>query len=499
MKKILTLILLLTLFAGVGCEHRLGRTITDFKMGKDKLIKENKPIEAIDYLEKALKKEGEKVRTRCYLVIAYRRAEDDEVTKIRGDKQEYVAKGQQHLTALKTAANQAVEALLDILTDREAGRIRKDSMQVIVILGAPAATPLVDAYIEFAKTKYVREGYRGIHREIIEMLTDMGSDAIPSLAKALEDQNNPIFVRREIARILGDIGNADAQKYLAGQINATDGGLKMEATIALYKIGNKQYATTIIAGLNDPDVSARRATARALITMNESPTDKLIEALNDCDPQVRTYAAKALGKHPKKQAIEPLVKAIKRESYKITEQSLANLKSEGMPVLDVVPEEVATKLQKKDLQRLQKQTLQKLQDEVLAKLHGLKNQPATGKEEFLRTLKETLGSEQTDKLQSWILKHAGENEAFKNSVADALTEIGAEHGKYIVNVLVKELGVITGWKVRIRVVDVLSNLIDYFDQNTAYLLYEHYQNKEDNPTVKDAIDKLLKKLEDKGI
>jgi len=488
---------LLTLFIGVGCERKIGTKVTNFKMGKGKLIEENKPIEAIDYLEKALKKEDEKVRTRCYLVIACRRAEDYEVTKIRGNKQEYVDKGQGHLGELKKVANQAVEELLDILTDREAGRIRKDTMQVIVDLGAPATTPLVDAYIEFAKTKYVREDYRGIHREIIEMLTEMGPDAIPSLAKALEDPTNPIFVRREIARILGDIGNSGAQKSLEGQLNAADGGLKMEATIALYKIGNKQYANRIIAGLNDPNVSARRAAARALITMNESPTDKLIEALNDQDPQVRTYVTKALGKHPERETIEPLIKAIKRESYRITEQSLENLRSESIPDLENIPDIEGVSAD--ELKRLHNERLQKLQNDILQKLQSLKNQKATGKEEFLSKLKGTIGNEQTDKYQSWILKHADENEAFKNAIADTLTEIGDKHGNYIVNVLVKELGVIADWKVRIRVVSVLSNLIDYFDPDTAYLLYKHHRNKEDNLTVKSEMDKLLVKLDDKGI
>ncbi len=471
MKKIVTIILLLAIATGIGCKGcTLGQRKTDFEMGKGKIIDENKPLEAIPYLEETLKKDKQDVKARCYLMIACRRAENDVATKIKGDKEIYIEKGRQELEKLRQVADQAVEELLAIMRNSKAGRIRRDAMQIVADLGAPAATPLVDAYIEYAKIRYVQEGYRGLHNEIIEMLTRMGSAATPSLAKALDDANTPIMVRREIARILGDIGDAKAQEHLKKHLNATDSGLKMEAAIALYKLNNKQHANTIIAGLSDPNVSARRAAARALVTMNESPTEKLIKTLNDQDCQVRIYAAKALGKHPKKQTIDPLIKAIKRESFRITQQSLEHLRSEDVP------------------------------DDVLGKLKSLKNQEVTGKEKFLHKLKETIGEEQTDRFKSSILKHADENDAFKNTIAEALTEIGDKHGKYIVEVLVKELGVMTDWKVRSRVVSILSNpsVIRHFDQDTAYLLYT-YQDKEDNPTVKGDIDKLLNKLDERGI
>ncbi|MBC8461724.1 MAG: TonB-dependent receptor [Deltaproteobacteria bacterium] len=63
-------------------------------------------------------------------------------------------------------------------------------------------------------------------------------------------------------------------------------------------------------------------------------------------------------------------------SFKITEQSLENLKSESVP------------------------------DDVLKKLQSLKNQEVIGEEKFLGILKETIGGEQTVRFKSLILKHA---------------------------------------------------------------------------------------------
>jgi len=66
----------------------------------------------------------------------------------------------------------------------------------------------------------------------------------------------------------------------------------------------------------------------------------------------------------------------KEAGFKITEQSLENLKSEGVPV------------------------------DVLEKLQSLKNQEFIGEKDFLDKLEETIGDEQTAMFKSSILKHA---------------------------------------------------------------------------------------------
>ena len=70
------------------------------------------------------------------------------------------------------------------------------------------------------------------------------------------------------------------------------------------------------------------------------------------------------------------------ESFKITEQSLENLKLESVP------------------------------DDVLEKLQSLKNQEFIGEEKFLGILKETIGDEQTVSFKSLVLKQAGKKNTF---------------------------------------------------------------------------------------
>jgi cell division ATPase FtsA len=71
---------------------------------------------------------------------------------------------------------------------------------------------------------------------------------------------------------------------------------------------------------------------------------------------------------------------VEEASFKITKQSLENLKSEGVP------------------------------NDVLEKLQSLKNQEIIGEEKFLDILKGTIGDEQTVRFKSLILKHAIEEE-----------------------------------------------------------------------------------------
>jgi hypothetical protein len=85
---------------------------------------------------------------------------------------------------------------------------------------------------------------------------------------------------------------------------------------------------------------------------------------------------KVLAKNSSESEIEEFFTLSPSVGFKITEQSLENLKSEGVP------------------------------DDVLEKLQSLKNQEFIGEENFLDKLEETIGDEQTVKFKSSILKHA---------------------------------------------------------------------------------------------
>ncbi|MCI0490186.1 MAG: outer membrane protein assembly factor BamD [Blastocatellia bacterium] len=80
-------------------------------------------------------------------------------------------------------------------------------------------------------------------------------------------------------------------------------------------------------------------------------------------------------------------------SFKLTNQSLKDLKSEGLP------------------------------SDVLKKLESLKNKEFSGAEEFLAVVKTAIGNEQADKYQSLILKHATSSSKGKESKSDGTSKL----------------------------------------------------------------------------
>jgi murein DD-endopeptidase MepM/ murein hydrolase activator NlpD len=98
------------------------------------------------------------------------------------------------------------------------------------------------------------------------------------------------------------------------------------------------------------------------------PIERLVMKQVGVDSDFREYDARKGELDDKKVAW--------KSACKITEQSLENLKSEGVP------------------------------DDVLEKLQSLKNRAFIGEKNFLDKLKETIGDEQTVRFKSSILKHA---------------------------------------------------------------------------------------------
>ena len=304
MKKLVTMLLII-LSISIGCEHKIGKKIPDFDLGKGKLIHEDAPIEAIQYLELVLDREPENVEAQCYLTIAYKRAAVSLGAKAKGSEEKYAQGEQREFNKLKNIDVPAAEKLIQIV--RAQNRVHKDAVALLVNLGDVAVQPVV-------KTLARSDVFRN---DAVNILTQMGkkhSSAIEELGKAIDSPNTPAKIRIDLVRIIGDTGGAKATPVLQKHLNSPDGGLRMEAMVALYKLGNKEYEEKIIAGLKDADVNVCRAAAHGSIILNNVQVNELLDALNNPDEQVRLCVTRALGKHIDNSAIKPLVNILKSDS-----------------------------------------------------------------------------------------------------------------------------------------------------------------------------------------
>ena len=123
-----------------------------------------------------------------------------------------------------------------------------------------------------------------------------GEAAVVALCKHLTDPDSG--VRVAVALALRDLADPSSVPCLLPLLTDEDAGVRYAAANALGRIGNPTTAKPMADALSQPDqpLLMRRALAAALVrTAHPEVQSVLSAALADPDPQVRGYAAEALG------------------------------------------------------------------------------------------------------------------------------------------------------------------------------------------------------------
>lgn len=305
MKRVLTILLLIA-SVSIGCQQK--QVITQLEVGRAKLLDAGLALEAVEHLKRAEIEEEHKVEPRALLVIAYGYALDENMAKAHHVEAEYRTERNRRIPEL---GEYEMKKILQILDERH--RVQKSAMQILVDKGAPA--------VPFILEDLVKGRYKHIHGDLVQILTEIGSKAVEQLLAAVGDAATPTAVKTQLVRIIGDIGDTTATTGLESLRNATShAGLQMEINTALYLLGNKAYQDKIIAGLDDKDVTVRRAAAKAMVALTHPPTAEIIKELKDTDDTVRLYAAEALQKHTDASAVDNLIGALTSDSTTHTKQ-----------------------------------------------------------------------------------------------------------------------------------------------------------------------------------
>jgi len=128
--------------------------------------------------------------------------------------------------------------------------------------------------------KAMRTGDRLSSSLAADGLTKIGKPAVETLVRALKDENK--YVRYFVAVALGRIRDARAIEPL-------------------------------FRALKDGYRNARRAAGQGLIGFGKSVLERMLKALEDTDWEIRSFAARALGKIGEKTAVVPLIRALKED------------------------------------------------------------------------------------------------------------------------------------------------------------------------------------------
>ena len=319
MKKLKVIPLILLLFICIGCETKQ-KGPSHLEVGRARLIKSGLAVEAVNYLLEAEKKEEDKAEPRALLVIAYSHALASGVTRGQEYEAEYKQQKKQRIEALNDAE---MDKMIEILSKRS--QVQQSGFQVLVDKGADAATVII--------RHFVAGTHPDIHNQLTDVLIKMKSNAVEPIMNAITVDETPSAVKMELIQILGEIGDKKSIERLKSiDLTNMSTGLKMEFYTTLYRLGDSSYKSQILTGLKAKEVEVRRAAAKAMPNLKNVNTSSLINALKDDDPQVVMNIVKSLSVHKTKDAVEPLIDVLKRETEDdVNEQQ--NIKQEVLNTL----------------------------------------------------------------------------------------------------------------------------------------------------------------------
>ncbi len=293
MKQVLTLVAVMVMIFGVGCDQN-NKIVTDMELGRDYLNGSGSLNDAVRHLKKAKETEQNPTEARVLLAVAYFYGLSTGDATALGKTTEYERDGKALASSLGSAE---LQAILDLLTERH--RYHKGAMDAIVAAGSNSVPVLVDA---FATSLYTK-----IQGEVEEMLIRLGQNDITSIVNELGDSRLTEARKIKLVRVIGKINNLSSKQKLVSFRGDTSGALQMEVDATLYQLGEKEYRSGLITGLSSSDLEERRVAARAMSLVDESPTDDILKAMKDDDVQVRLHSVNALALHPAKTALDPVL------------------------------------------------------------------------------------------------------------------------------------------------------------------------------------------------
>jgi HEAT repeat protein len=199
------------------------------------------------------------------------------------------------------------DALISLISALWESGIYKEVRDAIVGMGKEAMPMVMEVFRE-AEDKLFR-------RRLIDLISNIGKEAIPFLNEACGDES--WFVRRDIATVLGNIGDPACISPLKRLFNDKEYTVKEEALEAIAKIGGDVAEATLVEALQDPNKKVRDAAIKFLgRTSSEKAAASLAElALSSTDELFQKEICATLGQMGNQIAVEPLAQLLEETVF----------------------------------------------------------------------------------------------------------------------------------------------------------------------------------------
>ncbi|HEY8561033.1 MAG TPA: HEAT repeat domain-containing protein [Pyrinomonadaceae bacterium] len=156
--------------------------------------------------------------------------------------------------------------------------------------------------------------------EAARALMRQGAAAVDLLIEKFGDVAADGEVRRTIARLLGQIGDARAFEPLAGLLKSPDAATRQAAVDALRALAHPATVSRLCDLLDDDDPQIREAVIRVVGHLDApNCAEKIFEACADADERVRRAAIEQLPEIADARAVPTLIQALKHDSPRVRE------------------------------------------------------------------------------------------------------------------------------------------------------------------------------------
>jgi len=156
-----------------------------------------------------------------------------------------------------------------------------------------------------------------VRKRASEIIIEIGKEALPLLMKVLFESGHP-DMRYWIIKTIGEIRDESACDRLIEIVSKGSEQERIQAIIALSKIGGKKAEKCVLESLFDEYWSVRKAAAKASGVLRIQEAEQpLFTLLKDEDDELRAEVILALGEIAGEEKLESLAKFLKDASFRV--------------------------------------------------------------------------------------------------------------------------------------------------------------------------------------
>ncbi len=206
---------------------------------------------------------------------------------------------------IHTVRNSISDRAMDFLEEMimtSAGELQKAAVAALGWAGRKSSIPKL--------LSLLRE--EDMEEPVVQALMSLDGGNLRILLDFAEDDNS--LVRRAVARVLGEMGGADAEAPLIEMLKDENGHVRSIAAEALGRLRSKKAIQPVLELLEDEYESVQEAAVSALADIgDETMIDRLVSNFTSRDEGIRKNIAVLLGRLKTEKAIDALIFALKDE------------------------------------------------------------------------------------------------------------------------------------------------------------------------------------------